>query len=354
MRVAVTTGCRLHLGFTNLSEDVGRCFGSIGVAVDQPRTTLVLERRSTTGTEAIEQELIRTLVRRFCDYYHLPPEVAIEVRESIPAHVGLGSGTQMALAVGLGLAALFGVEANVRDLSVALGRGKRSGVGTAVFETGGVIIDAGHKIGAAGAGAAPTVVWRHDFPDDWCFVVAVPNVAKGLSGRSENGAFAALSPSVRVSEEICRLTQLCLMPAIVEHDIVGLGAAITAIDRKAGSYFSRVQDGVYNGELAREIIDVMLQAGASGAGQSSWGPAVYGLVHQDDATRLVDAVRAHLRQVGVGGQVFVGRGRNSGTRVDVREGGPARKRPPRSAEAVPWPSRSATAVRPSSRLGSTP
>ena len=43
MRVSVDTGCRLHLGFTNLSDDVGRCYGSLGVALDRPSTTVVVE-----------------------------------------------------------------------------------------------------------------------------------------------------------------------------------------------------------------------------------------------------------------------------------------------------------------------
>ena len=178
-------------------------------------------------------------MRRFCDHYQVDPRVSVEVRESIPQHVGLGSGTQLALAIGLGMATVCGIDADVWDVAAAMGRGRRSGVGTAAFQAGGFVVDAGHKKGRAGREAAPTVVWRRDFPADWRFVVVVPDAVRGLSGRSEEGVFGALAPSVRISEEVCRITQLRLMPALVEHDIEEFGRALTAVDRKTGAYFSR-------------------------------------------------------------------------------------------------------------------
>ena len=127
----------------------------------------------------------------------------------------------------------------------------------------------------------PTVVWRHDFPADWCFVIAIPAGGEGLSSHGEEGVFASLTPSVHISEEVCRITQLLLMPALVERDIESFGRAMTAIDRKTGAYFSDVQGGLYSHEATNETVAAMLREGAFGAGQSSWGPAVYGLVREE-------------------------------------------------------------------------
>jgi beta-RFAP synthase len=317
VRVIVETGCRLHLGFTNLSEDVGRCFGSIGVALDRPSTTVVLEERRDAAIGGDDPEPIRACLRRFCEHFQVDPRVSIEVRESIPPHVGLGSGTQLALAVGLGLAMVCGIDADVWDVAAAMGRGRRSGIGTAAFQMGGFVIDAGHKKGQTGRDAAPTVVWRRDLPADWRFIVVVPDADKGLSGRSEEGVFGALAPSVRISEEVCRITQLKLMPALVEHDIGEFGRALTAVDRKTGAYFSDLQGGVYSSGEANAAIDALLSAGACGAGQSSWGPAVYGLVHERDAGKVEAAVRETLAAAGRGAQIFVSHGRNTEARVEV-------------------------------------
>ncbi len=317
MKVSVATGCRLHLGFTNLSKDVSRSFGSIGVTLDRPGTTVVLEESDELRIVSDDREPIRAAVRRFSDHFGVDPRVAITVRERIPEHVGLGSGTQLALAVGVGLAAVCGIDADVRDVAAALFRGRRSGIGIAAFRGGGFIIDAGVDREKAGREAVPTVVWRPDFPADWCFVVAVPADREGLSGHGEEGVFAALAPSVHVSEEICRITLSQLMPALVEHDIEAFGDAMTAIDRKTGSYFAGAQGGVYSRDDTGQTIAVMLNAGALGVGQSSWGPAVYGLVHAKDAGRLETLVHAFLRERGPGGMVFVSHGRNSGARLEV-------------------------------------
>lgn len=321
MRVSVRTGCRLHLGFTNLSADMSRCYGSIGVALDRPSTLVVMEESDRLVIEGDDKEPIRAAVRRFSQAFGVEPQVTIRVSERIPEHVGLGSGTQLALAVGAGLAAVSGLDADVREVAAAMNRGRRSGIGTAAFRVGGFLIDAGVDRTRTGSDAVPTIVWRPDFPADWCFVVAVPSGQEGLSGRSEEGVFATLVPSVHVSEEICRLTQLMLMPALVERDIEEFGRALTAIDRKTGSYFTGVQGGVHSRGDTSQTIAVMQNAGAVGVGQSSWGPAVYGLTHAGDAGRLQAEVQKSLRELGLTGSVFVSHGRNGGARVEVARDG---------------------------------
>lgn len=317
MRVSVSTGCRLHLGFTNLSDDIGRCFGSVGVALDRPSTTVVVEERGEDVVVGDDPEQLRAYRRLFCEYYQVDPRVSIEVQESIPQHAGLGSGTQLALAIGRGLATVCGIDTDVRDLAVAMNRGRRSGVGTAAFQAGGFVIDAGRPKERSAREVAPTVVWRREFPADWRFIIVIPDTDRGLSGRSEEGVFGGLGPSVRISEEVCRITQLRVMPTLVEHDIEGFGRALTALDRKTGAYFSGVQGGVYSGGETNEAIDALLSAGAHGAGQSSWGPAVYGLVHERDAGRVEVAVRRALGANGDGGRVYVSHGRNTEARVEV-------------------------------------
>ncbi len=317
MKVSVRTGCRLHLGFTNLSKDMSRCFGSIGVALDRPTTYVVMEESDELLIEGDDKEPIRAAVQRFSQAFGVEPRVTIRVTERIPEHVGLGSGTQLALAVGAGLAAVCGLDADVRDVAAAMNRGRRSGIGIAAFRVGGFIIDAGVDRTRTGREAVPTVVWRPDFPADWAFVVAVPSGLEGLSGHGEEGVFATLTPSVHVSEEICRLTQLLLMPALVERDIETFGRALTAIDRKTGSYFTGAQGGVYSRGDTSQAIAAMQNAGALGVGQSSWGPAVYGLAHASDVGRLQADVRESLDELGLMGPVFVSHGRNGGARVEV-------------------------------------
>ncbi len=317
MKGSVTAGGWLHLGFTNLCDDIGRWCGSIGVAIDRPRTIVTVAERDEAGVDGDESEQVRACVRRFADHYGVDPRVSITVRERIPQHAGLGSGTQLALAIGLGLARVCGVDASVWDIAMAMGRCRRSAIGTAAFQAGGLVIDAGRRKDDRGDRGLPTVVWRRDFPADWRFVMVVPTALHGLSGPGEERVFDTLAPSVRVSEEVCRVTLLRLMPSLIEQDIDEFGRALTAIDRKTGEYFAALQGGTYGASETAETIAAVLQAGVRGAGQSSWGPAVYGLTHEDEVQQVQQRVRALLAEKEIEASVFVSHGRNTEARVDV-------------------------------------
>ena len=317
-RVSVRTVARLHFGFTSLSNDMGRCYGSIGLALERPFTNIEVFGSNKFEVIGGNREKILWMVKEFSERYDIQPRLTIKVETGIPEHSGLGSGTQLALAVGVSLAKMHNIVADAGELAGVMGRGSRSGIGIAAFESGGFIIDAGHKHGARhGPDQRPTIVFRHDFPADWCFLVVIPSAKRGLNGMGENAAFASLSPSITVSEKICRLTHLKLIPALIEKDIAEFGSALTEIDQKTGSYFADAQGGVYGEDVTGEIVDFMLRAGAYGAGQSSWGPAIYGLVDGSCAGSTEAALKAFMERTGRKGAVFVAQARNRGAEIDV-------------------------------------
>ena len=63
------------------------------------------------------------------------------------------------------------------------------------------------------------------------------------------------------------------------------------------------------------MVDALLRLGAAGAGQSSWGPAVYGLVGSEEQGQEV--VRGLEGDLGAGGRAEVVRFENRGARVEV-------------------------------------
>ena len=70
--------------------------------------------------------------------------------------------------------------------------------------------------------------------------------------------------------------------AIVEE----FGAALTRIQQLVGDAFATVQGGRFH-PRAGALVDALLGGGAAGAGQSSWGPAVYGVVGSEAAGRAL-------------------------------------------------------------------
>lgn len=320
MRVRVEASARLHLGMLDLGGDLGRKFGSLGVAIDRPKVVVEASPSPHLVVDGLERERTEAFARRFLSHYQLAGGAHITVQETIPSHVGLGSGTQLALAVGAALARLHGVQAGVPELAQALGRGRHSGIGTAAFARGGFLVDAGQPIHRAKSGtpSPPPLLFHHAFPNDWIFVVAVPPVQRGLSGTDEDKAFQSLPPwSPEQVGSICRLLVMRLLPALIEQNIEDFGQALTRIQQLVGAGFAPVQGDVFAHPLSTALIAHMLEAGAKGAGQSSWGPAVYGLVEGQAAAEALEArVRAFLERQ-AGAQVFCTRGNNLGHVVRI-------------------------------------
>ena len=97
--VQVKTTARLHLGFLDLAGDLGRRFGSIGLAIDGFETRL--ELREAPSFEALGEERERGahIARRIAESLGLGLDKELVITNAIPAHAGLGSGTQLALAI---------------------------------------------------------------------------------------------------------------------------------------------------------------------------------------------------------------------------------------------------------------
>ena len=314
MKVYVKTPARLHLGLIDLNGDLGRLFGGLGVGIDRPNVILEAQRSEKLAIAGEKTEQVKTLAERFLETYSIKSSASIQVKQVIPEHAGLGSGTQLALALATALAKLFGVKASVQELAEVMGRGKRTSVGTTIFDQGGFVVDGGKSTSEK---RFPATIFRQPFPQDWRFVVAIPDVNKGLAKSEETAAFKALSPmKAEAAGRMCRLTMMKLLPALVERDIKSFGEALTQIQIVIGDYFAEVQGGTYSSQTATEGIALMQKLGAYGAGQSSWGPAFYGVTQKEKAKEIQLKVKAFLSK-GVGGQVFVAKANNRGAYIKV-------------------------------------
>jgi len=328
--IEVKSWARLHLGLLDSNGDQGRLYGSMGVAVDRPYLILQAEKSEKMQVEGLDTERVGQYAQRFVQHFGLSGGARLKLLASIPAHVGLGSGTQIALAVGTALARLAGLKIDTREIALVMGRGVRSGIGIATFQRGGFVVDGGHRIlpdptePGAGSGRAakmdpnsiPPVLFQHAVPRDWFFITAIPGTEKGFSGEAEDRAFRQLpSAPASLAEKVSRLLLMKMLPALVEMDILSFGQALTEIQCMVGDFFAAVQGGRYSNPLSGRIIDFILQNGAAGAGQSSWGPAVYGVVGGKKAALwLFDAVKNFLAEQG-GGAVFCMRAQNRGAQI---------------------------------------
>ncbi|MEP6953647.1 MAG: beta-ribofuranosylaminobenzene 5'-phosphate synthase family protein [Solirubrobacteraceae bacterium] len=309
--VRVEAPARLHMGMLDASGDGPRRFGGLGVAVSRPAVVVEASASDELTVEGLDAERALAVAERCRDALGFGKGARVRVLEAIPAHAGLGSGTKLALAVTAALSALAGQSPDPAAMARTAGRGARSAVGLWTFTLGGFVVEGGVRRGAAQP--APLLT-RHAMPDDWRCVLAIPAAEPGLSGGPEEAAFTDLRPDPDRSAEIAQLVLTALLPALVEHDLVEFGAALSRIQRLVGDAFAPVQGGTFHPQSG-PLVDALLRLGAAGAGQSSWGPAVYGLVGSEQQGHEV--VRGLEAELGAGGRAEVVRFDNHGARVEV-------------------------------------
>jgi beta-ribofuranosylaminobenzene 5'-phosphate synthase len=273
--IVITAPARLHFGMLDPAGLGARRFGGCGVAVESPRAVVAV--RSQPGHEVIargrQADRAAVFARRAGAAFGHQGGVEVEVREAIPPHVGLGSGTKLGLAVALGVAELAGISAGAGQLAGATGRGARSSVGCWTFVAPGLVVEAGVRDG----GWISPLVARHPMPERWRCVLALPRDGEGLSGDAEERFFDRLHERPAGEPGVSRLLLTALLPGLVTGDIGEFGAGLTEIQREIGSMFASQQGGVFHPRAA-PVVEALHALGVGAVGQSSWGPTVYGIV----------------------------------------------------------------------------
>ena len=277
--IHVRAPARLHLGFLDLNGGLGRHFGSIGLAVDSHHTHLSLTGKKepqhpVVSVSVATHNRITKLINQF--YLTLAPHIPTDLRLAsmnvhslIPEHAGLGSGTQLALAVGRLLATYHQIDISTAKIAQALDRGKRSGIGISTFDSGGFVVDAGLGPNSL----TPARLFQQAFPSQWRLVMLMDKNHQGIHGESEIQAFQNLPKfPLQHSQHICHLTLMQLLPALIEQDIDLFGSAVSDIQGLIGQHFAPAQGGQYTSKPIAKLLDHAKLLGFNGMAQSSWGP----------------------------------------------------------------------------------
>ena len=278
-KVTVTTTARLHMGFIDLNGSAGRLFGSLGLALDSPTTQLEITRSKKTLIDAKNQFNVLNIVEKIIKELNLESGVSVKINEHIPAHAGLGSGTQMALAIGAGLNALFDLNLSATQLATITNRGARSGIGIGTFEQGGLVLDGGRNLKGS---LLPPIIARQVFPEDWPILLILDDADQGVFGDEELQAFETLpKSSLADAQQLSHAVLMQALPAIVERDYAQFCQAINALQLATGRYFAAAQGGHYKSSAVASVLNYLDNEGVMGKGQSSWGPTGFAIFNSE-------------------------------------------------------------------------
>jgi beta-RFAP synthase len=327
--IRVSAPSRLHFGPFSLPAGEGplapwpdlegdsilpaRAFGGVGLMVERPAVTVAAEPAKAWTATGPFGERVLAYGRQVCQALRIDQAFRLAVEGAPPAHVGLGTGTQLALATARAVVLAAGQpEPGAADLARHVGRGRRSALGAHGFAHGGFLVEAGKRSDEA---LAPLVA-RAAFPPDWHVLLIIPPGLQGDHGPREADAFRHLAGTpadLGRTEALCRLTLLGMLPALAERDLDAFGEALYDFNRRAGELFRPWQGGLYaHPRVAALVNRLRSEAGLRGVGQSSWGPAVFAVAEPDRATWL--AARLAREAGHAAGEVVVTAAANDGAR----------------------------------------
>lgn len=289
-KVTVLAPARLHMGFIDLSGALGREFGSIGIGLNEIYTRVSITAANELSVSGFAIKRATKCCQQLCQALQVSNKLSINVLSAIPEHIGLGSGTQMALAIGMGLSRFYGLDLSVREIASMTDRGNRSGIGIGVFEQGGLILDGGR----GPATITPPLLVQMPVPGQWRFILVFDQRGMGLHGEQEIAAFKQLPPFPRrEAEGLCYLLLMQALPSLAENDLAGFGDVISQLQTAVGEHFAPVQGGVFTSPEVAQAMHSLQQQGAVAIGQTSWGPTGFCAVPDQETA---DAMLAGLQQ----------------------------------------------------------
>ena len=320
MSVKVIVGGRLHFGFRNLCLNENYIYGSVGMAIENPKISLVAE---VSDRIICEDDRVVMYAEKAVEMLGVKG-IKIQIKEEIPEHIGLGSGTQMALSVYTAVSRVYGIDSNIREIAPKLGRGKRSGIGVSVFEKGGFCIDEGHKNVPGNGEILKSKEWKipverytSKIPEEWSFVVAMIEEVPGYSGEMEDGLIRMVIRNAKneITSEIDNVIANNLLPSIVKNDCKGFGSAISEISWLNGLWYEKYQNGIYRPPIGN-IIEILQEDNRIfGMGQSSWGPSLYCITIKDHENEIRKKVHKVLNEFDIEGKVIITSARNKGAEI---------------------------------------
>ena len=295
LQVRVEAPARLHLGFLDPSATLGRRFGSIGLVVDGLETVVELapaheDRFDAPDGATAELARARAHLQALRRATGCDTGVQLRLVRTLPAHAGLGSGTQLALALGHAFSTAFGLGLDSPALARLLGRGARSGVGIAGFDAGGLLLDGGPR--ADGTPAA--LVARLALPPAWRAILVLDPRVQGLCGAAERAALATLPPLPRATAaDICHEVLMRLLPGAAGAEFAPFAAGVTRVQRLLARHFEPAQGGPYASPAVGRVVEWIAAHACAGIGQSSWGPTGFAIVASlDEARRALASAQA--------------------------------------------------------------
>ena len=328
LKVSIETSARLHMGFYDLSSKSGVMYGGLGLSINAPCTQIQLSKHHKREIIDKAQANLVVKVDKLINVWNADfgidnqnkqsdehENIQVIINQAISPHVGLGSGTQLALAIGMGLNQLFNKNLSLAQIAESASRGKRSGIGIGAFSQGGFLVDAGKLANEQiPIQTIPEIQFRLDFPADWRILLIYDTSHTGIHGSRERQAFRQL-PAIKHSLKTMVFSEM--LSALRCQDLQAFGACMQTLQAYNGDFFTPFQGGRFASKNVANVLIWLQQNGVNCIGQSSWGPTGFAIVENElQAQDLHDQLKlAFANELNISFEIA--RANNSGASLTV-------------------------------------
>jgi len=324
----IETAARLHLSLIDLNGSNNRIDGGIGISINDPKLNIECvendskdevtfnDSSDTIITNDVLVEKILETSKLVKNYYNIDSNFTFNIQKIYPLHHGLGLGTQLALSIAKLITSCHSIDATTYSLAEVVHRGGTSGIGVETFNSGGLIVDGGHKMdlkkrfapSSTSRVSPPPVLARYDFPEKWNIILAIPSVSNKVSGKMEVSIFDSYTPIAQKDvEKIAYLTLMKLMPSVLEEDLNDFSSAVNQIQDIG---FKRVERDLQSSSI-QEVLDYMDENDIPCRGMSSFGPTCFGITDRNVSKLEKDL----LDYMGCNSKVILTNGKNNGATI---------------------------------------
>tara|TARA_Y100000992_G_C21271575_1_gene497231 strand:- start:813 stop:1763 length:951 start_codon:yes stop_codon:yes gene_type:complete len=266
--IIITSPSRLHLGFYGFDAHHGYKYGSMGLAINAHKTIISVKHSQNMVSDLPKKYTLP--LTKYLKLKGVKNRFEIKTLQKPPSHVGLGSGTQLSLCIGMAICKLFQLNLETNDIANLYNRGQRSGTGISIFNQGGFVVDACKK-----DRLIPRVMFKSKFPKDWRIILLNDIKLKGTSGKRENKFFSKSLLTNHKKLELSHILLRGILPSIVYEDFQSFSKNLTEFQRNTAEFYREKQKGIFLSPEISNIIEYVKNYDNLGIGQSSWGPMSY-------------------------------------------------------------------------------
>ena len=263
----ISTNSRLHFGFLNLDSQKPYSYGSMGLTINKHKTLIQISKSKKFHSNL--SKIYANKIKDFIKIMKLDSNVNINCSVKPDSHIGLGSGTQLAMALEEGVSKFykFGTVKNI------FSRKFRSGVGYNAYLKGGFIIDCPKNNSKSNE-----LIFNRNFPKKWKIILLFDRNIKGLSGKKESNFFS-LKQSNSNREKLSDIVLNEIIPSLIYEDFDIFANGLTRFQKLNSLFYSSIQKSYFLSNDIGKVIKKISRKFNVASGQSSWGPTSYIIVN---------------------------------------------------------------------------